>query len=176
MNFSGARVAADSFPIWFCATWINPFSSSGVGMEEPDPGWEWAAVIWGRGGGCRGRAEQGLGWAPCFALSGLTATCCLHQKYWRCSQNRLELAESGQRQPRWQQKLDLTQNMPETSRKPLILYPGIHRMQKTARKPMQRALPASPITGAEPLEPQAIPYPTERSHRPGLGGVREKSI
>lgn len=59
MNFSGARVAADSFPIWFCATWINPFSSSGVGMEEPDPGWEWAAVIWGRGGGMQGEGRAG---------------------------------------------------------------------------------------------------------------------
>lgn len=66
MNFSRAHLAADSFPIWFCATWINPFSSSGVGMEEADPEWEWAAVIWGRGGDAGG--GQSRGWVELLAL------------------------------------------------------------------------------------------------------------
>lgn len=62
----------------------------------------------------------------------------------------------------------------KSAEKTLILHLGIHRMQKPAGKPMQRALPASPSPALNLWD--HILYPTERSWQPGLGSIGENSI
>lgn len=78
------------------------------------------------GGECTWKAEvgAGAGFGSLLCPPGPTATCCLHQKDQHRGQHGLKLAGSRQRQPQKQQKLGLTQNMPETSRKIPHFAPG----------------------------------------------------